>query len=161
MASHQWIVAVDASSSCVVRGFVARKFKMRSLVVVSVLLSTVLSTVLTERCGWKSVFSLDLFVFSPAFRPCPDFGAIGAIRFQLVPRLPSLAHKNEHALMRQFAKFPARCPHRNLVQLRIPCRGNPTFFFMVPFCIIPFGFMQDGAKQVRWLGDWKFGCLDV
>ena len=52
---------------------------MRSLVVVSVLLSTVLSTVLTERCGWESVFSLDLFVFSPAFRPCPDFGAIGAI----------------------------------------------------------------------------------
>ena len=33
----------------------------------------------------------------------------GAIRFQLVPGLPSLAHKNEHALMRQFADSKKRC----------------------------------------------------
>ena len=54
-----------------------------------------------------SLISLVFRGFSPLLGVWRDWRDSGAIRFQLVPRLPSFANKDEHALTRQFAKFPA------------------------------------------------------
>ena len=60
------------------------------------------------RCvSLGALISLVFRGFSPLLGVWRDWRDSGAIRFQLVPRLPSFANKDEHALTRQFAKFPA------------------------------------------------------